>query len=437
MKSLSKDLVQKERDKTLSFILIIFAIAGSIVVGLSLLRVKTFGGMEPALWAQVIMVFFAIIVALIRNKLPFWVKASFAISINIIIGFAGLFNFGLVDNSVMLLIAGSIIAAILGGSKAGLAVVGLNAIAVLVLIVLVQTSNWTFDVDANLYNYALSSWTVFLGAFIALTSITIYLIGKMSDILTSNMELLEKRSEQLEKSNKTKDQLFQLIAHDLRSPFQGLISGLELFSEEGEMFNEEQRQRLLRSMLRDSTSTFSMLENLLYWSRAQSGELKLDKKYIEVNTLVNSSLNPYLRIAEGKNIKVKVNIPIATLVYGDESSLKIVLSNLINNAIKFTDKGGEITIAAHTNNKTTHISIMDTGVGISEKNIAKLFDTQNSFSTRGTDNEKGTGLGLGVSYELVKRNGGDIIVKGNKEGGTTFTLVIAADISQVNAQGTA
>lgn len=427
MSSLTKDLVQKERDKTLSFILIIFALAGSCVVALSLLRVGMFGGMEPALWAQVIMVFFAIIVALTRHKLPYWFKASFAIFINLIIGLAGLFNFGLVDNSVMLLITAAIIAAILGGTKAGLSTVAISAFAILVLLILVNGFDLRFPVDANNYMHELSSWIVFLAAFIALTSITIYMIGRMSDILTSNMVLLEKRTEELEKSNKTKDQLFQLIAHDLRSPFQGLISGLELFSEEGDVFTEEQRQQLLKSMLRDSTSTFSMLENLLYWSRAQSGELKLNKHYLEVEKLIHLSINPYLRIAERKGITIKTNIPIGTVAYGDESSLKIILSNLVNNAIKFTDKGGEIMISAKTEDKTSYITVSDTGVGISEKHLSKLFDTYQGFTTRGTNNEKGTGLGLGISYELAKRNGGDISVSANTQGGTSFTLSLPAE----------
>lgn len=427
MKSFARELVEKEKDQAINLILVIFAVAGTFVTSLSLIRIFEIG-MAPALWVQIIFVSIAIVVAIIRKRLPLLFKVLFAITINIVIGLSGIITLAMIDSSVMVLITGVIIAATLGSTRIAVAIVIFSVLVLTVLAVLVLNDMWIFDIDANAYMYQLPSWLVFIVAFAVLSLLTIYVVGKMSDIAYSNIELLQEQKEQLAEVNKTKDKLFQMIAHDLRSPFQGLIHGLELFSDEGDIFNEEQREKLFRSMLRDSTSTFSMLENLLYWSRAQTGDLKINSKYIEVDELVKASINPYVRIAERKGISLDINIPPSTLIYGDESSLKIVLSNLINNAIKFTDKNGKISITANKKSNKTEIHVSDNGIGIKKQDMNKLFDSDKNFSTRGTDNEKGTGLGLGISYELVQLNGGEISVKENVAGGTTFTLLLPAEV---------
>jgi signal transduction histidine kinase len=418
-----KDLVIREKEQAINFILIIFAVAGTFVTAFSLLRAFDIG-MEPALWAQLVLVISVVIIALLRKQLPVRFKVIYAVGINLLVGMAGILNFGLVDGSVMLLISGIIIAASLGGTRFAVFTVLLCALVLIILMVLVQMSLWTFNVDANAYMYQLSSWLVFVLAFAVLSILTSYIIGKMSDIAYSNLVLLEEQSQKLEQSNKTKDRLFQMIAHDLRTPFQGLISGLEMFLDENSVFDKIQKDKLLRSMLNDSINTFSMLENLLYWSRAQAGDLKLEKKYLDLARLLESALNPYLGIAERKKISIKVEASPGLLFYGDEGSLKIVLGNLISNAIKFTASNGELVISSKIVKDKIHIVVSDNGVGIDPALLDKIFDPSCQFSTRGTSNESGTGLGLKICYELLLKNGGEISANTNSKGGTDFLIIL-------------
>ncbi len=421
MKSQSTDYLSQEKNRTIDFILVIFAVAGSLVTTVSLLRVNELG-MVPFFWVQVILVSLAVLIAAMRKSLPYSVKTIFAIGVNLFIGVAGVLQFGLVDGSVMLLITAAIVAALLGGTRWGVVTVVITFGIILSIIVASQLSLWSFDVDANQYMTELSSWLIFLAAFTALTLITIYMIGRMTEITNANLQLLKEKTLELEASNQTKDQLFKVIAHDLRSPFQGLISGLELFSDENETFTKEQRRKLLDSLLRDSTSTFAMLENLLYWSRSQTEEITLNKKYIEASALLNVCIAPYERLAERKNIELQNAVETGSIIFGDESSLKIVFSNLISNAIKFTPENGKVKISALSLETTTELSIKDTGVGVDWAHVEAIFDKKQNFNTLGTDSEKGTGLGLGISYELIQRNAGQIRVEANPGGGSDFIV---------------
>jgi len=418
-----KDQVTYEKEQAINFILVIFAVAGSFVTSVSLLRAFDIG-MAPAFWAQFGLVLSLIVVAFFRKRLPFTFKILFVVGFNLLVGMAGILNFGLIDGSVMVLISGVIIAASLGGTRFAVYTALLTGFMLGILIVLVQTSLWIFQVDANAYMYQLSSWVIYIIAFMVLSLLTSYIIGRMSDIAYSNLSLLEAQSKKLEQSNKTKDKLFQMIAHDLRTPFQGLISGLELFLDKDDVFDEAKKEKLLRSMLQDSICTFSMLENLLYWSRAQAGDLKLEKKYHELDRLLEATINPYLRMAERKQISIKIDVSPGAFFYGDESSMKIVLANLISNAVKFTPGQGEISIVIKTAGENTCIVVSDSGVGISDAVLSKLFVSSTQLSTRGTLNETGTGLGLSICYELVRKNFGEITAKINARGGCDFTVVL-------------
>lgn len=425
-----RDLVTIEKEQAINFILVVFAFAGSFVTGVSLLRAFDLG-MAPALWAQLILVASAISVAIFRKRLTFLFKIIFAIGINLLVGMAGILNFGMADSSIMLLITAVIVAASLGGTRIAVITVIICAVMLAILMVLVQMSLWTFNVDVNTYIYQLSSWVVYWLAFVVLSLITTFIIGKMSDIASTNMALLEEQSKKLEQANKTKDKLFQMIAHDLRTPFQGLITGLELHLDKDSVFDAESKEKLLRSLLDDSVSTFLMLENLLYWSRAQASDLKLEKTFLDPEKLLLQSLGPYLRAAERKQIKIKTDITPGVFCYGDEGSLKIIFSNLISNAIKFTGMSGEIVITAITVNNKAHIVVSDNGIGVNEVELDKLFELDHVYTSRGTMNESGTGLGLRICRELLVRNNGEIKVKINTKGGSDFTVILPTQFSSV------
>lgn len=417
--------IQEEKDRLINLMLIIFAVAGGIVIFLSLSRV-VYTGINVGLLAQAFGLVLIIPFALFRKKIPYKIKVLFASLLPLLFGLMELLSFGLMGGSVMLFLSSVFIASTLLGARFGIAIVGFSFLFMSFLGFLVLSSKLTFNVDEHFYQYRFESWLVYIAGFAFLASIASYLIGMMSDIAYRNIDILEEKTKELEKVNQTKDRLFQLIAHDLRSPFQGLISGLELFVDDSKVFNEEQQKKLFSSMLRDSTSTFSMLENLLYWSRARVGDLKVESKYFELPDFVEESLMPYCRLAKQKDIDVSMEAEAHVLAFADKSSLRIILSNLFQNAIKFTEKGGWIRIKIESANGVSKITISDNGLGISEVNVKKIFKAQERFSTRGTENESGTGLGISISLELAALNKGSLRYRENKSGGSDFILEIPA-----------
>ncbi len=417
--------IQEEKDKILNLMLIIFAVVGGIVVAFSVTRISHIE-MNASLWTQISGIALAIPVAIFRKKLPFTFKVIFASFLPLVMGFMGVLSFGLIDGSVMLFISSVVIASILSGTRFGLVIVFISGLFSTGLAYLALNGYVTFNVDEHAYQYQFESWLIFISAFVALSAISSYLIGLMSDLAYRNIDILEEKTKELEAANLTKDRLFQLIAHDLRSPFQGLISGLELFVDDSNVFDEEQQKKLFSSMLRDSTSTFSMLENLLYWSRTRVGDLKLDSKYFELPEFVEESLMPYCRLAKQKNIDVSMEASDGTLAFADQSSVRIILSNLFQNAIKFTENGGWIRIKIESRDGSSIVTISDNGLGISEADVKKIFYSQERFSTRGTENESGTGLGISISLELAELNKGSLRYQENTSGGSDFILELPA-----------
>lgn len=408
--------------------LILFAFSGVSVISLSLFR-ATDTGMNASLWAQASAGILVVFFALFRNRLPYILKVWFLVGLPMVLGIFGVYSFGLIDGSVMLLITAVIVAATLADIRSGFLVAAFSTVCLVIIFLMIPYSENRFQVDETVYMYSASSWLVYIAAFSVLSMVTSILIGRISGIAYQNMKELELQAEELARANNTKDKLFQVIAHDLRSPFQGMIGGLEFFADEGDSFSEEQKQKLFKSMLRDATSTFSMLENLLFWSKVQIGELEIDRKYFEVDGLVNDALAPFERLAKQKNISISKQLAIGSIVFADERSVKNILTNLIHNAIKFSEKGGQILISAQTKDKQTSISISDTGVGISAGDQQHLFDKQEVKVQRGTDKEKGTGLGLSLSYELALLNDGQIRFESNSQGGSVFILDLPAMVS--------
>jgi signal transduction histidine kinase len=328
--------------------------------------------------------------------------------------------------NIMLFIVSVIIASILLGFNWGIGVVGVSTIYIVGIYVLVASNKLAFNFEYESYMYEFSSWLVFAAAFIALTIVCSYLISMISDIAYKNVADLEVQKQELVEVNNTKDKLMSVIAHDLRSPFQGLIAGLELFNDDEKVFSEEEQKKLFQSMLRDSTSTFSMLENLLYWSRAQMGELKLEPRYFEVSDFVSECIHPYCPLAKQKGIDAAPEIKPGSLIFADQSSIKIILCNLVHNAIKFTEKGGKIRVKASSDGKKTHIVVSDSGRGLSVSEQKNIFEKRTGFTTRGTNNEAGTGLGLAISLELTELNKGTLRHEENSDGGSDFILEFPA-----------
>ena len=231
-------------------------------------------------------------------------------------------------------------------------------------------------------------------------------------------------SEELQETNAAKDKFFSIIAHDLKSPFQGLIGLSRLIVEEYNELSEEELKSFVQALNESAESTYGLIENLLEWSRIQTGKVKFNPSSIDIFIIIEEIKMLLYQTAELKKIKITNKVPPDTLIWGDKYMLSSLFQNLISNSIKFTNHFGEITIDSDQQKNKLKVSVSDNGVGIDYEDIDKIFRIDSTFSTRGTEQEKGTGLGLILCKEIVNRHGGDITIESKKEKGTKviFTL---------------
>lgn len=240
----------------------------------------------------------------------------------------------------------------------------------------------------------------------------------------ANEEKLIRFSEELKDLNASKSKFFSIIAHDLKSPFHGLLGLTKMIVEDHESMTKEELRSYLKIMNESTESTYKLIENLLEWSRLESGKMKYNPSAQNIFILVENTKNVLGQNARLKNITIKNKLSHQNVIWGDEPMLQSLLQNLISNAIKFTPEGGIIEISENELDEKVEFIISDSGVGIKEEDIKKLFRIDMSFSTKGTHQEKGTGLGLALCKEIVNIHGGDIKILSELGIGTKviFTL---------------
>ena len=252
------------------------------------------------------------------------------------------------------------------------------------------------------------------------------IIGAVKDV-TDTKEAEEKLlnySNKLKSINSSKDKLFSVIAHDLREPFTGIVGNLELLSESILSFPLEESRDMIQDALKCAKDAYSLLENLLEWSRIQTGKSKVNITDFNLLFVVDSALKIFSSLISNKKINI-INIIDENLnVRADEYMTFSVFRNLISNAVKFSNAKGKIIISSKSEKDFVKICVEDSGIGISNENLIRLFCTDTHYSTPGTENEKGTGLGLILCKEFVEKNGGKIWVESEIGKGSRFCFTL-------------
>ena len=238
---------------------------------------------------------------------------------------------------------------------------------------------------------------------------------------------LKKYTEELQEINNTKDRLFAIIAHDLRSPFTGILGYADILANEYDTLSEEERTAFIGSIDELSNSAYKLLENLLEWARLQTGKISFNPENLNLFLELYPTLTLVKETAGNKNISIRHSIEQSISVKADKYMLSTIVRNLVSNSIKFTNPGGIINITASVAGSFAQISVADNGIGIEEANLTKLFGLDKPRTTLGTANEKGTGLGLLLCREMVEKNGGRIWAESKLNEGTIFhfTLPVA------------
>ncbi len=235
---------------------------------------------------------------------------------------------------------------------------------------------------------------------------------------------LSLRNEELEKMNDIKNRLFYTIAHDLKGPFNNIIGFSQLLNENIEGYSQEDIRSSIYQIYRLGRRTFDMLENLLFWSKAETGSLDYHPTYIRLIPFVEEVKRYLSAEAKDKELNIEYDIPSNLVAYADRNLLNTILRNLLHNAIKFSNTGGNIRITAESGDSEVLVSVEDEGIGIDEQLRQELFDGMYNESRRGTSMEKGTGLGLVLSRSCVERHGGRIWFESEKGRGSSFFFAL-------------
>ncbi|MBN1952219.1 MAG: HAMP domain-containing histidine kinase [Bacteroidales bacterium] len=236
----------------------------------------------------------------------------------------------------------------------------------------------------------------------------------------------------LKELNAVKDKFFSIIAHDLKTPIGSLSQLLGVLAEQDKQMDPERRQRLLDTVHRNSKSTYHLLNNLLLWARSQSRQIRFEPSEIQLNELIEENIRIIKGGAEVKNISIE-NLCSRCMVIADHDMLDAVIRNIFSNAVKFTKSGGKIIIKCEILSEgMIKVEVRDTGTGINEEVLPNLLGIDSEFVMPGTNQEKGSGLGLKLCKEFVEKNGGTIWLSSILGKGTTVSFSIPLALQTVS-----
>ncbi|MCF6241657.1 MAG: ATP-binding protein [Bacteroidales bacterium] len=249
-------------------------------------------------------------------------------------------------------------------------------------------------------------------------------IHQQKEEIQAQADELEFQRDELYRSNKTKEKLLSVVAHDLKNPIHALIGFSELLIDKEVGLSEDEKTQYAEYIYDSSLQIYSLLENLLKWAQSQSSSIKYQPEKFNFNELLEINIKLFHEAGMKKEIELIFNSKTKNHVYADKNMINTVIRNLINNAIKFTTEGGKISVSAKDKNDFVEISIVDTGVGMTEDIVKKILETDEFHSSQGTSNEQGTGLGLAICKEFLNAHNSKLQILSRPNKGSTFYFKI-------------
>lgn len=251
-----------------------------------------------------------------------------------------------------------------------------------------------------------------------------YLKAKFNENLRQKNNEIASKNKKLTESNKSKDMLFRVIAHDLKTPISLVVSYTDVITEDFDEYEREELLDIIQKLNYSSNEGLRLLENLMEWARSQTGAIAYEPQPVNIKKLIEENINLLITNAENKSIKLTSKLESDTYVHADYNLASTVVRNLISNAIKFTPENGEIVIETSSDKNKRIISVTDTGMGIKKEDQAKLFEVNETNKRKGTRNERGTGLGLAICKEFIEKQNGNIWVESEEGKGSTFNFTL-------------
>ena len=235
---------------------------------------------------------------------------------------------------------------------------------------------------------------------------------------------LQENEKNLIESNQTKDKFFSIISHDLRNPFASVLSFSRILKRDIDHLSKEELKELASELDNSVLKINNLLENLLQWSRAQTGKIQYNPERFNIKDVIRDNVRLFEGNAIEKNIDIFDKVHDGMQVWGDVNMTDAIVRNLLSNALKYTYPGGYVEIRSHKHPDMIEIAIADNGVGISEEDQEKLFRVDSLYSSFGTSDEKGSGLGLLLCKEFAKKQGGDIYINSKEGKGSVVSFTI-------------
>jgi signal transduction histidine kinase len=249
--------------------------------------------------------------------------------------------------------------------------------------------------------------------------------------LNQNLErIVEDRSGQLITANTVKDRLLSVVSHDIKSPLNSLRGVLQVYNKGA--ITRDEFDNFTKHLENDLSKTSMLVENLLYWTASQLKGIEVRNESFDLYLLVEENTQLFETIASNKNITLKHNAKRNTIVNSDRNIVNLVLRNVLSNAIKFSYEGSVINIFVEVEHGLLRIIVEDQGIGMDEQTIKKLFSPELTVSSRGTQNEKGTGLGLALCHDYIEKAGGQLVVESAKGEGSRFIIILLQDNDRVD-----
>ena len=269
---------------------------------------------------------------------------------------------------------------------------------------------------------------VILTIILLFTSI---LVTRVNQLKKQKILLEEKvaiKTAELKELNSSKDRFFSIIAHDLKNPFNIIIGFSEILNEEIKANHVARINEYANNINTSAIQTLRLLENLLEWASSQSGKISFNPVPISIMELLDEELKMAKDMAIAKNIELIKSYSEDATIVADRNMVKTILRNLISNAIKFTRRNGKIEVKAGIIRNQLEISVRDSGIGMTKEIMKQLFRIDADISTRGTEDEKGTGLGLFLCKDFVEKHGGKIWVESESGKGSVFSFSFPSEI---------
>lgn len=235
---------------------------------------------------------------------------------------------------------------------------------------------------------------------------------------------LRSREMELKDLNNTKDTLLSVISHDLRTPFFNIMSLGELLIKNYKTYSEDEIKDLIDNIVQASRLSHNLLENLLNWTRVQTGKMMFNPEQLNLKEIIKYNVGFVQPQAGNKNIKCEYKIDDDLEIYADKNMLNTIIRNLITNAIKYTTRGGNVLVKAMKNKKKALVEVVDTGIGMPAEIVRKLLSRNSFKTTPGTEQETGSGFGLVLTSEFVEKNGGKLFIESSVGKGSTFGFTI-------------